>query len=158
MVYIKACVYHIHFGFSKAFNASTKCDRFSLLWLEDFSFKLCSQKIFLEIDILKNYHNIPMHEEVETTAASTFFGLFKFLYMMFGSKKPPVVFQRYNESSFCNVDCAFTYQDDILIVLIVKETCLNDLDEILNILNINDTKMFINKYILLQKKLKCEPY
>jgi len=53
-------------------------------WLNNFA-QLASRRVFSTIDLVKVYHQIPVHpDDIAKTAIITLFGLFEFPYMSFG--------------------------------------------------------------------------
>ena len=67
----------------------TRPDRYPLPNIRDFTNNLRGCKFFSKLDLVKGYNQVPMSEaDICKTAIVTPFGLFEFLYMLFGLKNP----------------------------------------------------------------------
>ena len=103
-------------GDYRAVNNCTKPDRYPVPHLYDFTTNLSGCKVFSAIDLVKAYHQIPLHEDdIAKTAVITPFGLFEFLRMPFGLRNAPQTFQRFIDSVTRDLDFVFVYIDDILV-------------------------------------------
>ena len=72
-------------GDYRRLNAKSEPDRYSIPHIHDFTSSLAGCSIFSKIDLVKAFHQIPMHpDDVPKTAVITPFGLFEFLSMPFG--------------------------------------------------------------------------
>jgi hypothetical protein len=66
-------------------NRITKPDRYPIPHIQDFTQGLEGMKVFAKIDLMRAFHQIPIHpDDIEKTAVITPFGLFEFLRMPFG--------------------------------------------------------------------------
>ena len=83
--------------------------------MENFSLMLSNRTIFSTIDFVIAYHQIPMAEEdIPKTAIITTFGLYEYVYMLFGLRNATHTFQRYVHSVLRGLNFCFAYLDDIL--------------------------------------------
>lgn len=67
--------------------------------IQDFSVHLASKVIFSKVDLLRGYHQVPMHPaDVPKMAVINSFGHFEFLRMPFGVKNMSQTFQHLMDS------------------------------------------------------------
>ena len=103
-------------GDYRRLNESTEFDRYPIPRIHDFTSNLAGKCIFSKVDLIKGYHQIPIHpDDVPKTAVITPFGLFEFLRMPMGLKNAAQAFQRLMDLVCAGLDFVFVYLDDILI-------------------------------------------
>ena len=103
-------------GDYRALNAHTKIDRYPVPNIQEFSSQLAGSTIFSRIDLIKAFHQIPVHpDDVPKTAIITPFGLFEYVRMPFGLRNAAQTFQRFIDEVLRGIPFCFAYIDDVLI-------------------------------------------
>ena len=115
-------------GDYRRLNDATTPDRYPVPHIQDFSAHLAGAKVFSKVDLVRGYHQVPMHPlDIPKTAVITPFGLFEFLRMPFGLKNAAQTFQRLMDSVLRDLPFVFVYLDDILVASASVEEHLSHL-------------------------------
>jgi len=103
-------------GDYRALKARTIPDRYPVRHIHEYVHHLAGCTIFSTIDLVRAYHQIPVHpDNVEKTAIAISFGLFEFQFMSFGLRKAAQTFQGFMDEILMGFDFCFAYIDDILV-------------------------------------------
>uniref|UniRef100_A0A1A8A9I8 ribonuclease H n=1 Tax=Nothobranchius furzeri TaxID=105023 RepID=A0A1A8A9I8_NOTFU len=103
-------------GDFRQLNNATDNDRYPIPHIQDFSDHLASAKVFCKVDLVRRYHQVPVHPlDITKTVKITPFGLFQFLRMPFGLKEAAQTFKFLIDSVLRGLPFLFVYLDDILV-------------------------------------------
>ncbi|GBL76526.1 Transposon Ty3-G Gag-Pol polyprotein [Araneus ventricosus] len=103
-------------GDYRALNSQTIKDKYPIPCIADFTAELHGSKLFSRIDLIKAYHQIPIHpEDIHKTAICTPFGLFESTRMQFGLCNASATFQRFIDEVTRGLPGVYSFVDDILI-------------------------------------------
>ena len=103
-------------GDYRAVNSRTIMDRYPIPNIQEFSSQLNNSKFFTKLDLVKVFHQIPVHpDDIPKTAVTTPFGLYEYVRMPFGLKNAAQTFQRFIDEVLRGLPYCFAYIDDLLI-------------------------------------------
>jgi hypothetical protein len=99
-------------GDYRRLNLVTTPDKYPLPNIQDLSNGLHGCTVFLKIDLVKGYHQIPVAtEDIPKTAIITPFGLFEYLFTTFGLSNVVQTFQRILDQTTDGLEGVFAYMD-----------------------------------------------
>jgi hypothetical protein len=102
-------------GDCRALNARSVPDQYTVRYIADFAHQPAGRKDFCTIDLVKAYHQIPVHpDDVAKTAIITPFGLFEFPCMSFGLRNATQTVQLFIDEVLTDLDFCYTYIDAVL--------------------------------------------
>jgi len=103
-------------GDYRKLNTITQPDCYPIPFLQDCVQFLHGATIFLTIDLIRAYQQIPIKEEdIPKTAIIIPFGLYEFPFMTFGLRNAAQTFQRFMDEVVRGLDFCYVYLDDILV-------------------------------------------
>ncbi|KAK3881302.1 hypothetical protein Pcinc_014253 [Petrolisthes cinctipes] len=103
-------------GDYRALNSRTVEDRYPVPNIQEFTSQLSGSTIFSRIDLVKAFHQIPVHPtDIPKTAIITPFGMFEYVRMPFGLRNAAQTFQRFIDEVLRGLPYCFAYIDDLLI-------------------------------------------
>ncbi|GFX98073.1 retrovirus-related Pol polyprotein from transposon gypsy [Trichonephila clavipes] len=103
-------------GDYRVLHSQTLKDKYPIPCIADFTAELYGSKFFSRIDLVKAYHQIPIHpDDIHITAICTPFGLFESTRMQFGLCNASVTFQRFIDVVTRGLPGIYAFVHDILI-------------------------------------------
>jgi hypothetical protein len=133
-------------------NGLTKSDSYPVPHIQDFAGQLRGAKIFLKVDLVRGYHQIPVAEvDICKTAVITPFGLFEFPRTPFVLCNAAQAFQRIMDTTLAGRPFIFVYIDNILVASATREQHLRDLREVFESLAANSLSIKPSKCLFGQE-------
>ncbi|GFX25611.1 transposon Tf2-9 polyprotein [Trichonephila clavipes] len=103
-------------GDYRALNSQTLKDKYPIPCIADFTAELYGSKTFSRVDLVKAYHQIPIHPDaIHKTAICYPFGLFESTRMQFGLCNASATFQCFIDEVTRGLPGIYSFVDDILI-------------------------------------------
>ena len=104
------------YGDYRALNSQTILDRYSITNIQDLTAHLGGTKIFSRLDLVKAFHQIPIHpDHIHKPAITTPFGLYEFTKLPDGLKNAAQSFQRFIDNTIRGLPFVDAYIDDLLV-------------------------------------------
>jgi hypothetical protein len=99
----------------RALDARTIPERYQVSHIQGYAHRLSGCTIFPKIDLVRPYHQIPVHpDDIKMTAISMPFGPFEFPFMSFCLRNAALTFQRFMDEILKDLDFYFAYLEDVL--------------------------------------------
>jgi hypothetical protein len=135
-------------GDYRRLNLVTSPDKYPLPNMQDLSNCLHGCKVFSKIDLVKGYHQIPIAtEDIPKTAIITPFGLFEYLFTLFGLSNAAQTFQRMMDRTTDGLEGVFAYMDDSGVGSPDRQTHLRHLEAFFNALATNGLAISLEKCV-----------
>ena len=111
------------YGDYHVLHAITRTVRYPISCIHDVTTIIQHKSIFSKLDLIRASNQLPVEPaDILKTAITTSFGLFKFVSLPFGLRKP---FQRFIDHVLHGLDFVCTYIDDVLVASCSMEEHIN---------------------------------
>jgi hypothetical protein len=142
-------------GDYRCLNLVTIPDKYPLPNMQDFSNGLHGCTIFSKIDLVKGYHQIPVAaEDIPKTAIIMPFGLFEYLFTLFGLSNATHTFQRMMDRTTDGLEGVLAYMDDSHVGSPDRQTHLHHLEAFFKALAANGLAINLEKCVLATASLE----
>lgn len=138
-------------GDFRRLNAKTIPDRYPILHIHDFAMSLQSMRIFLKLDLVKAYYQVPVAEEI--IHKTSLFRLYEFVRVPFELHNAAQTFQRLIDKVFRGLPFTYAYIDDDLITNKNQEGHKLHLEQAFHRLSYFGLKISVHKCVFGEPKI-----
>ncbi len=136
-------------------NLVTTPDKYTLSNMQDLSNGRHGCTVFSKIDLVKGYHQIPVvAEDIPKTVIITPFGLFEYLFTLFGLSNAAQTFQRMMDHTTDGFEGVFAYMDVSRVGSPDRQTHLQHLEAFFTALASNGLAINLEKCVFAAPSLE----